>query len=92
MVVKIPVLLRSFGSNTPPLGAKIEFSFAKLFSKASKIPRLLAAGIFLLTLIQIFHQQLYSFNGAVVFKGFHETAFSIEPSRFGLVPDFNFLV
>ena len=39
-------LLRSFGSNTPPLGAKIEFSFAKLFSKASKIPRLLAAGIF----------------------------------------------
>jgi len=40
--------LRSFGSNTPPLGAKIEFSFAKLFSKASKIPRLLAAGIFLL--------------------------------------------
>ena len=41
-------LLRSFGSNTPPLGAKIEFGFAKLFSKASKIPRLLAAGIFLL--------------------------------------------
>ena len=39
-------LLRSFGSNTPPLGAKIEFGFAKLFSKASKIPRLLAAGIF----------------------------------------------
>ena len=41
--------LRSFGSNTPPLGAKLEFSFAKLFSKASKIPRLLAAGIFLLS-------------------------------------------
>ena len=42
--------MRSFGSNTPPLGAKIEFSFAKLFSKASKIPRLLAAGIFFISL------------------------------------------
>ncbi len=44
---KLLILLWSFGSNTPPLGAKIEFGFAKLFSKASQIPRLLAAGIFL---------------------------------------------
>ena len=47
MTELVDILLRSFGANTPPLGAKIEFSFAKLFSKASKIPRLLAAGIFL---------------------------------------------
>ena len=29
------IYLRSFGSNTPPLEARVKFGFAKLFSKAS---------------------------------------------------------
>jgi hypothetical protein len=40
-------LLEEFGIQGLNLETGMEFGFAKFFSKASKIPRLLAAGIFL---------------------------------------------
>ena len=43
----VATLLEEFGIQGLNLETGMEFGFAKFFSKASKIPRLLAAGIFL---------------------------------------------
>ena len=51
----VATLLEEFGIQGLNLETGMEFGFAKFFSKASKIPRLLAAGIFYL--MKIFFKQ-----------------------------------